>query len=1648
MVDIVTKLDLVDLRAANASTQAALLQRALSSSTATDLTQSLLNTVAERCISPAVLAIWLTVARNPEVTVTLIRSPHGAAAHGAAIKCLSRHFRKAATFKQTWDALGGAVGIANILSCLSVRHATRLCTALGSIARKGQSVLREDREQRIVELLDLLDDPNRNPDTRMLHLLYCRMAPAATVDVALIWADKISEKDQDGHRSYDFAHEKLRRRLRESHWDAFEQKVLKTPVDKNFTYSHLWDLEPFVERGSLAFGIALLEKVISRDEENVLLTGVWLLREVAEKLAKRCRRRRGRRSRPTYEVHARLWKLIVRAMQKDSEARRQMNGSIFSFDDNTSLVHSAAKFWNYSAHEPQSDKILASCIRMLDSDVMERLSIYQLTMSVSQSLRYRFLRIFYIHHPSHGYDIGHPSTKGSKALRRASVDLSLLTLLSNRQATVLFERLLTAHSNLMFPIPSAWCDENTILSQSSVTGLSFADTHIFRALLLRCADTESLILPERPKAILENIRASELDSRRKKAAQDPDPSTRAFWAVSALRLGVAIGDLDLYADIVVWSRRFNKDVLILDEIYHQEAVLAKEIIDLLCVLPEMKGIHISNVSNGIEKANKVILLYLETAVQALQEPSFKKSTWQFVLQLARQVVERRLERLDALQDQLEMADEDLFQNVLQPTLDLLLRAERLLLKYDHLGDNYLGGLIGETCMELDETTRRPALKFWDTLAEKRNELWNEHRSRLNPAVIELPQPWPRGLPVQALLPSNWGKYTGSMGYIQQRVEAVIFCQPDTANSTIPDDEQLSGIDSCVDSWPVALEIYISSAENEAVRKERTIRAWKHATGSLSLGRMSSDEAVRFWASIFQDCGALDDIDEPKTCYRQLSEMPKANGFDHPVEWNPDPDYPARQRDRRLPSVTCLDCMFPVRSSAVGYNPDGVLSVTEWAIPGPSPHDFWDPFRKGCQDLAGSSIDALLACAILSLNSACGADTSILMKPWPSVDQPRFPGLYLEEQFLERASHDSGGPLEILRRFSTHIPLELVEILAKSILKRMNEETDPSQRHYLEFCSIVKLLWHSNEPSLAVPLVQDFLTDHADASAWHRNLLSKGLLISLQPMKVELFFATLVDDTIKRLNQQRQRRLETPGSSDALSSIPLIKVSTVKLVAQLLQDKSLIEPTRSINLLIQLAQHAEHLDVKMAALETLISSLNEKSFKQHILKFLHSFIVPLAGALNERHPETEAEWEAAENDGSLPEVPAGEHSNWPVMDLLISNADRHSELLDMAHDALRLLSKNKTRWTKLFLDKYNFTLSEDILSSGPAYKLAVPSLLKSIPLSKVTSEWFEEMRRYVMFLLDPPKQLKAITRAVKESSILATSSDGAHWLDIWDNEGTDPLYFGVFWAVTTLKKTARQEEEVDGEDEEVGGGEGGDNLAAEISSDNLEDFIVEVAKAYIKRGAVDDLKVLLGKLKPTYDRQKSAVAENKGHGLVLRRVIDHIESLRTPAWQADPRRQPPVLPQTFALRLKLGLPSPWGKPEYLDSFASQTITLLQSLTGSNAPYLDQYDLLTKHCKDEVQDRIRLAVMLGSPSQLQNPINPSVVDHLRIRLAGILVKWQREYQGSLLEREDETLDLVHAWKDSVVEEWRILGRECEECVWPEAIGHEGSDEAEEE
>ena len=102
--------------------------------------------------------------------------------------------------------------------------------------------------------------------------------------------------------------------------------------------------------------------------------------------------------------------------------------------------------------------------------------------------------------------------------------------------------------------------------------------------------------------------------------------------------------------------------------------------------------------------------------------------------------------------------------------------------------------------------------------------------------------------------------------------------------------------------------------------------------------------------------------------------------------------------------------------------------------------------------------------------------------------------------------------------------------------------------------------------------------------------------------------------------------------------PTVKITTIKMLAQLLAGAEFIDEETTLELLLTIFKTSTHIDVRAAVIESLVTMMrdtNNETTKTKILEALEQHAVPVAAALNESHPLSEADWQRAESDGELP-----------------------------------------------------------------------------------------------------------------------------------------------------------------------------------------------------------------------------------------------------------------------------------------------------------------------------------------------------------------------------------------------------------------------------
>lgn len=284
----------------------------------------------------------------------------------------------------------------------------------------------------------------------------------------------------------------------------------------------------------------------------------------------------------------------------------------------------------------------------------------------------------------------------------------------------------------------------------------------------------------------------------------------------------------------------------------------REGITLLACIPGPLGRHtpLFVLQERIEHANKIMLYIFETACIVLREPSFNRIHFRGVLESFLSVVQERIEQAERLVNQWSISDEDIYRIFWANTLQMLLTVEERGLSpgHENLSLNTVGGVLNSSgCAHIDLKNEGPGtLRFIDELAKARDELWRNHRLSTHPAAAALAAPFPRSLPLQPLTEpyiSYMRDGVSKTPYIASRIKAAVFPEQKTALAPYPENEEMrEAIGIFVDDYLFALKMYTAKWLDKEEQRGRVHAAWTYAVGPLSEGRLTWEEAYRYWTT--------------------------------------------------------------------------------------------------------------------------------------------------------------------------------------------------------------------------------------------------------------------------------------------------------------------------------------------------------------------------------------------------------------------------------------------------------------------------------------------------------------------------------------------------------------------------------------------------------------------------------------------------------------------------------------------------------------------------------------------------------------------------------------------------------------------------------
>ena len=915
---------------------------------------------------------------------------------------------------------------------------------------------------------------------------------------------------------------------------------------------------------------------------------------------------------------------------------------------------------------------------------------------------------------------------------------------------------------------------------------------------------------------------------------------------------------------------------------------------------------------------------------------------------------------------------------------------------------------------------------------------------MDPTVAALEPPWPRGLPIQCLVGPFYDvifKSDAQTPFIAERATGVVMVDPAIALVEVTTDKETRrSIGQFIDRFDSALAVYVVQCPRGHEQDRRIRAAWSHAVNVLSHGppaaslqsirrklsvRMSESEAELFWGKIFEE--ALHGTKVPASERKvdtQYPVVPREFNPGETFEWNPAAMVPPDIESRKLPA-TVLDCMIaapPRLHWSERHEFHTYKAETQAFVPTP----IWSSQRlEYIQKIAKPVQEGMIATALL-LESSKIEGSNILASPFPSENNVRYPSLFLDHDFL-LSSDKLHPPADIvLSQFIKIVPPTLLFDLTRSALEALSrtpmDSTKLAATERMAYRQLM-LLSKSDRPHLASTLIIRTILDRPDASSWHRQLLGRSFLRNLsagQAQDLVSLFASSILETLERqvIFSRNQQKDKAYGDR-------LIKVTTVKFLAQLLDDANFLSPEFCVGILVKLFQTATHVDVRVTVLDSMLSRLGgcvdaTSDALADSLMLALELTIPVLGSLNERQQIQEVDWTVAEKTGKLPEVydDGGMHIFPPMLKSMLratrinwvpSDRLRTGFIQRIVLPVIERSRKESARWVELFTLKHS-------PADQPIHAPSFP--VRPRVLEYVIEECSREIPTYILDLYQqffltnvaPRPELVNLSEKVHGDKKLYNSNEGQYWLSLY-NQGAD---VSTSVTVSMLTKPRQLSAVLD------------KDLISHVQGMVLEqaDALLQTADESFRRwdGFMAALDPPLAQSQSDQDR--SAWMEN-GKPILLR-IFEKIDSLRTPEWQRDRHRQPAVLPDTFRPSLwLLDYPQLYRSSDACARFPQQILSALREVIDSGLwrhARLDDIRSTLSRCWPE--HGVRVACWLGGVDLEDS--KKAQESLLRVELADGML---RNLRLSPDKDDDETRLLIkatlEAWRNCEVEDIRMRG-----------------------
>ena len=335
-----------------------------------------------------------------------------------------------------------------------------------------------------------------------------------------------------------------------------------------------------------------------------------------------------------------------------------------------------------------------------------------------------------------------------------------------------------------------------------------------------------------------------------------------------------------------------------------------------------------------------------------------------------------------------------------------------------------------------------------------------------------------------------------------------------------------------------------------------------------------------------------------------------------------------------------------------------------------------------------------------------------------------------------------------------------------------------------------MLAKGDKPELAQDLVLQTILDRPDASSWHRQLLSARFLNRLSAKASHDLLLSFAAAIGERLSEQSYVKVGEAQPSKPAPPESLVKVTTVKYLANLLQNVTYISAEASLDILVELFEAGTHIDIRLATLDSLLGLLNylcsvadsiwkSNPLVEKIISALKT-VIPVAGSINERRPPTAADWKEAVEKKSPPDVSDITDSLPPLMSAIMRapNAGQYPGLKNVQSELVKALvlpllehsQAEHRRWIAVFLSKHKMDNMIDHLPPTPIsprlWNFLIENYLEFIPQTLL-----DDFNQYTIMMITPPARLRRFNSFLKKDVQLRNSSETRHWISVFDQRMT-------------------------------------------------------------------------------------------------------------------------------------------------------------------------------------------------------------------------------------------------------------------------------------